>query len=147
MQRRCMDDSTCPIARSLDSVGDWWTLLIVRDAMLGIRRFSDFQRSLGLARNVLTARLKKLVADGVMTMAPAADGSAYQEYQLTEKGEALLPVLVAMRQWGERYLYGPDDPYTELVERGSGKALERIRVRDVDGVELGVGDLELVPVS
>src|SRR5260370_35389149 len=79
MQRRCLDDSTCPVARSLDSIGDWWTFLIVRDAMLGIRRFSDFQRSLGLARNVLTARLKKLVADGVMTMAPAADeiGRAY----------------------------------------------------------------------
>ncbi len=116
MQRRCMDESTCPIARSLDSVGDWWTLLIVRDAMLGIRRFSDFQRSLGLARNVLTARLKKMVADGVMTMAPAADGTAYQEYRLTEKGEALLPVLVAMRQWGERYLYSPGEPHPELVE-------------------------------
>src|SRR5258708_6294921 len=102
MQRRCLDDSTCPVARSLDSIGDWWTLLIVRDAMLGIRRFSDFQRSLGLARNVLSARLKKMVADGVMTMAPAADGTSYREYQLTEKGEALLPVLVAMRQWGGR---------------------------------------------
>ncbi len=55
MQRRCLDDSTCPVARSLDSIGDWWTLLIVRDAMLGVRRFSDFQRSLGLARNVLTS--------------------------------------------------------------------------------------------
>ncbi len=103
MQRRSLNDSTCPVARSLDSIGDWWTLLIVRDAMLGVRRFSDFQRSLGLARNVLSARLKKMVADGVMTMAPSTDGTSYQEYQLTKKGEALLPVLVAMRQWGERF--------------------------------------------
>jgi DNA-binding HxlR family transcriptional regulator len=147
MQRRCLDDSTCPVARSLDSIGDWWTLLIVRDAMLGIRRFSDFQRSLGLARNVLSTRLKKMVADGVMTMAPAADGTSYQEYQLTEKGEALLPVLVTMRQWGEKYLYKPGEPHSELVDRRSGKALEQIRVRDVDGQERGVEDLALVTAA
>ena len=147
MQRRCLDDSTCPVARSLDNIGDWWTLLIVRDAMLGIRRFSDFQRSLGLARNVLSARLKKMVADGVMTMAPAADGTSYQEYQLTEKGEALLPVLVAMRQWGERFLFAPGEPRQELVDRLSGKALETIRVRDVDGHDRGIGDLGLVSAS
>jgi DNA-binding HxlR family transcriptional regulator len=147
MQRRCLEDSTCPVARSLDSIGDWWTLLIVRDAMLGIRRFSDFQRSLGLARNVLSARLKKMVADGVMTMAPAADGTSYQEYRLTEKGEALLPVLVAMRQWGERFLFAPGEPHSELVERGEGKVLEKIRVRDVEGQELGVADLALATVA
>jgi DNA-binding HxlR family transcriptional regulator len=147
MQRRCLDDSTCPVARSLDSIGDWWTLLIVRDAMLGIRRFSDFQRSLGLARNVLTARLKKMVADGVMTMAPAADGTSYQEYQLTGKGEALLPVLVAMRQWGERFLFAPGEPHLEMVDRRSGKALEKIRVRDGDGRELGIADLGLMTAS
>jgi DNA-binding HxlR family transcriptional regulator len=147
MQRRCLDDSTCPVARSLDSIGDWWTLLIVRDAMLGVRRFSDFQRSLRLARNVLSARLKKMVADGVMTMAPAVDGTSYKEYQLTEKGEALLPVLVAMRQWGERFLFAPGEPHLEVVERGSGKGLEKIRVRDVDGRELGVADLGLVTTS
>ena len=147
MQRRSLEDSTCPVARSLDSIGDWWTLLIVRDAMLGIRRFNDFQRSLGLARNVLSARLKKMVADGVMTMAPAADGTSYQEYQLTEKGEALLPVLVAMRQWGERFLFAPGEPHPELIERVSGTRLEKIRVTDVDGRELGVADLALGTAS
>ena len=147
MQRRCLDGNTCPVARSLDSIGDWWTLLIVRDAMLGVRRFSDFQRSLGLARNVLTARLKKMVEDGVMTMAPAADGTSYQEYQLTEKGEALLPVLVAMRQWGERFLFAPGEPHPELVDRRSGKVLEKICVRDVDGRERGVADLGLVTAA
>ena len=135
------------MARSLDSIGDWWTLLIVRDAMLGVRRFGEFQRSLGLARNVLSVRLKKLVADGVMTLGPAADGTSYQEYVLTEKGEALLPVLVAMRQWGEQYLFEPGEPRQELVNRRSGKKLERIRVRDEDGQESGVADLRLVTVA
>ena len=147
MQRKCLDGSSCPVARSLDSIGDWWTLLIVRDAMLGIRRFSDFQRSLGLARNVLSARLKKMVADGVMTMAPAADGTSYQEYQLTEKGEALLPVLVAMRQWGAWFLFAPDEKHPELVDVRSGKPLEQIQVKNVDGEERGVADLGLVTAS
>jgi DNA-binding HxlR family transcriptional regulator len=147
MQRKCLDGSSCPVARSLDSIGDWWTLLIVRDAMLGMRRFSEFQRSMGLARNVLSVRLKKLVADGVMTMGPAADGTAYQEYVLTEKGEALLPVLVAMRQWGEQYLFQPGEPRQELVNRRSGKKLERLRVRDEDGQESGVADLGLVTAA
>jgi len=147
MQRRCLEDSTCPVARSLDSIGDWWTLLIVRDAMLGIRRFSDFQRSLGLARNVLSARLKKMVADGVMTMAPAADGTTYQEYRLTKKGEGLLPVLVAMRQWGERFLFAPDEKHPELTDVRSGKAVEQMRVRNVDGEECDVADLGLVTAS
>jgi DNA-binding HxlR family transcriptional regulator len=115
--------------------------------MVGVRRFSDFQRSLGLARNVLSTRLKKMVADGVMTMASAADGTSYKEYQLTEKGEALLPVLVAMRQWGERFLFAPGEPRPKLVDRFSGKALETIRVRDVDGRERGVADLGLVTAS
>jgi DNA-binding HxlR family transcriptional regulator len=144
VQRKSMSTSFCPAARSLDSIGDWWTLLIVRDATLGVRRFSDFQRSLGMGRNILSARLKKMVADGVMKMTPAADGTSYQEYQLTEKGEALLPVLVAMRQWGERYLFGTGEPHSKLVSRRSGKALEPMRVRDADGLELGVPDLELV---
>jgi DNA-binding HxlR family transcriptional regulator len=86
-------------------VGDWWSLLIVRDAFAGIRRFSDFKRSLGLARNILTTRLKGLVAQGVLTTEPASDGSAYQEYVLTDKGKALLPVMSALAQWGKAYLF------------------------------------------
>jgi DNA-binding HxlR family transcriptional regulator len=147
MQRKCLDDSTCPVARSLDNIGDWWTLLIVRDAMLGVRRFSDFQRSLGLGRNVLAARLKKMVADGVMAMTPAADGTLYKEYRLTAKGEALLPVLVAMRQWGERYLFAAGEPHSELIDRRLGKALEQMRVRDADGHECRVADVTLVAAS
>ncbi len=147
MQRRCLDDSTCPVARSLDSIGDWWTLLIVRDAMLGVRRFSNFQRSLGLGRNVLAARLKKMVADGVMEMTPAADGTSYKEYQLTAKGEALFPVLVAMRQWGERFLFAPGEPHSELIDRRLGKPLQQIQVRDAGGQECGVADVTLVGAS
>jgi DNA-binding HxlR family transcriptional regulator len=88
-------------------VGDWWSLLIVRDALAGKRRFGEFQASLGVARNILSARLRKLVADGVLKAAPAADGSAYREYRLTDKGRALHHVLAALQEWGERYCKTP----------------------------------------
>jgi len=94
-----------PWPRSLDTIGEWWSLLIVRDALSGVRRFSDFQKSLGLAKNILSARLKKLVACGIMEQVPASDGSAYQEYALTQKGRDLFPAIVALRQWGESYLF------------------------------------------
>src|ERR1700744_2645252 len=100
MRRTSLKTANCPVARSLDLIGDWWSLLIVRDAFRGLRRFSAFQKSLGLARNILTVRLRGLVADGIMQPVPAADGSAYHDYVLTPKGRDLLPVLLALRLWG-----------------------------------------------
>ena len=91
----------CPVARSVDLIGDRWSLLIVRDAFDGMRRFSDFQRSLGVARNILSDRLKKLVDAGILQTEAAAKGSAYQAYVLTPRGESLFPVVLALRQWGE----------------------------------------------
>src|SRR5216683_4914465 len=82
MRHKSFKANLCPVARSLDTIGEWWSLLIVRDALSGIRRFSDFHKSLGLAKNILSARLKKLVACGIMEHVPASDGSAYQEYAL-----------------------------------------------------------------
>src|ERR1700722_10444707 len=101
VKRTSFKDAACPIARSLDEIGDWWSLLIVRDAFLGVRRFGDFQRSLGMAKNILAARLRTLVAHRILETRPASDGSAYQEYRLTEKGRGLYTVIVALRQWGE----------------------------------------------
>lgn len=86
VKRTSLEDAPCPIARSLDTIGDWWSLLIIRDCFLGRRRFSEFQKSLGLAKNILAARLRTLVASGILEMTPASDGSAYQEYVLTPKG-------------------------------------------------------------
>src|SRR5437763_17222064 len=101
MKRKSLEAATCPVARSLDAIGDWWSLLIVRDAFLGKRRFGEFQKSLGLAKNILSTRLRKLVSHGVLEAGPASDGSAYQEYVLAENGRRLYIVLVALRQWGE----------------------------------------------
>jgi DNA-binding HxlR family transcriptional regulator len=90
--REKMKNETCPVARSVDIIGDRWSLLIVRDAFDGIRRFSDFQRSLGMARNILSDRLHKLVNSGILTMQSASDGTAYQEYVLTAKESVCSPL-------------------------------------------------------
>ncbi|CAI2929385.1 Uncharacterized HTH-type transcriptional regulator yybR [Serratia entomophila] len=100
MKRKSLEDAQCPVARTLDVIGEWWSLLIVRDAFDGVRRFSEFQKGLGMAKNILSTRLRTLVAHGVLEVVPASDGSAYQEYALTAKGRALFPVIVGLRQWG-----------------------------------------------
>src|SRR6202140_5917107 len=105
MRHKSFKANLCPVARSLDTIGEWWSLLIVRDALGGIRRLSDFQKSLGLAKNILSARLKKLVACGVMEQVPASAGSAYREYALTQKGRGLFPVIVDLGQGGEFFLF------------------------------------------
>ena len=91
-KRKSLRSDPCPVARALDVVGERWALLIVRDAFDGMRRFGEFQKSLGVARNILADRLQALVEEGIFTVAPASDGSAYQEYVLTSRGLSLSPI-------------------------------------------------------
>ena len=93
VKRTSFEEAACPVARSLDAIGDGWSLLIVRDAFDGLRRFGEFQKNLGMAKNILSDRLRTLTAHGILEAAPASDGSAYQEYVLTEKGRGLFPVI------------------------------------------------------
>ncbi|WP_436771338.1 winged helix-turn-helix transcriptional regulator [Yinghuangia sp. YIM S09857] len=133
VSRTRFDDAACPVARSVDAIGDWWSLLIVRDAFDGSRRFGEFQRSLGVAKNILTARLRTLVASGVLETVPASDGSAYREYVLTARGRALFPVVVALRQWGEDNCFSPGEEHSELVDREHGERLRPLEVLAADG--------------
>jgi len=130
----------CGVARPLDAIGDWWSLLIVRDAFDGLRRFGEFQKNLGLAKNILSVRLRNLVAHGIMDTVPASDGSAYQEYVLTEKGRGLFPLLVALRQWGEDFFFEPDEAHVVLVDRKAGLPVRKLELRSQDGRALGPGD-------
>ncbi|GGV58678.1 transcriptional regulator [Streptomyces longisporoflavus] len=145
--RTRFDDSECPVARSVDAIGDWWSLLIVRDAFDGSRRFGEFQRSLGVAKNILTARLRSLVAGGVLESVPASDGSAYREYVLTPKGEALFPVIVALRQWGEQNFFAPGEPHSQLVDRRHGRQLRTLEVLSADGRRLDPEDTAVHKVA
>ena len=106
----------CPVARSLDLVGDWWTLLIVRNALSGTLRFGDFQKGLGVSKSMLAERLQKMVHDGLLEIRPDPEGSAYSEYHLTEKGGRLRMVLMALRQWGEGNLFEPGEAMNVLTE-------------------------------
>ena len=140
MKRTSFAEDRCPVARAVEAVGDWWSLLIVRDAFLGKRRFGEYQTSLGVAKNILTTRLKKLVADGVLELVPAADGSAFREYALTRKGRGLLPVIAALGQWG------CEGSGYRLVDRKKGKAV-RLEFRSEDGRRLAPDDVQLAPPS
>lgn len=121
--RQRLSEDVCPVARSVDILGDKWALLIVRNAFDGMRRFGDFQRDLGVARNILSDRLRRLVDAGILQTVPASDGSAYQEYVLTDKGGALFPVIVALRQWAEGALFTPGEVHSTLVDKASGQPL------------------------
>ncbi|MFI6357743.1 winged helix-turn-helix transcriptional regulator [Streptomyces sp. NPDC050743] len=143
MRKTDLSGATCPIARSLSDIGDWWSLLIVRDALAGMTRFSEFQRSLGCAKNILSARLAKLVEREVLTLAPASDGSAYSEYRLTEKGKALRVPLVALRQWGEEFLFEPDEERLGLIDKRDGLPVAPLALRAQDGRPLGPDDVQV----
>lgn len=133
MRRISLRDAACPIARSLDEVGHWWTLLIVRDAFNGARRFSEFQKGLGLAKNILARRLRQLVENGVMELRPAATGGAYREYHLTDKGRGLRLVLIALWQWGEDNFFAADENMAIMVERATGQPIGRLKLTAQDG--------------
>jgi DNA-binding HxlR family transcriptional regulator len=145
VKRTSFEGAGCPIARSLDAIGDWWSLLIIRDALLGRRRFSEFHGSLGLAKNILTVRLRTLVDHGILKMAPASDGSAYQEYVLTPKGRGIFPILVALRQWSEEFDDHPEEIATIMVDRETGKPVRKLELHAQDGRLLTAADTVLKP--
>lgn len=147
MRRKSLSGAACPIARTLDVIGDWWSLLIVRDALRGKRRFSDLQKSLGVSKNILTQRLRTLVAQGILDTVPASDGSAYREYVLTPKGKDLFNVLVALGQWGQEHLDGSTSHRVAMVDRERREPPRKLELRARDGRLLGPGDTVMVKVA
>ena len=109
------------------------------------RRFGEFQKKLGLAKNILTVRLRALVDQGILKTAPASDGSAYQEYLLTPKGRGVFPILVALRQWSEEFDERPEEIATILVDREKGKPVRKLELHSQDGRLLSAGDIALKP--
>jgi len=121
MQLTSLADWNCSIARTLDVIGEWWTMLIIRDAFRGISRFDDFHASLGMARSVLTARLRKLTEQGVLERRAYSEHPPRYEYHLTDKGKALYPIMVSMVEWGDNWAQAPDGPPVVLVHDACGK--------------------------
>ena len=110
----------CSVAGALEILGEWWTFLVLRDAFLGVRRFEDFQRRLGIARNVLTTRLQTLVTHGILERRRYQERPERYEYRLTDKGLDLYPVLASLLQWGDRWTSQEGGPPVVLVHRGCG---------------------------
>ncbi len=150
MRRTSFTDMHCSIAQALEAVGEWWTLLILRDAFLGVTRFDDWQRRLGIARNVLSARLDTLVDEGILERRRYLEHPPRDEYLLTRKGADLAPVLDALRVWGDRYA-APDGPPVVLVHDDCGKAIRPVShcshcgerlARDLVHLEAGPGNAD-----
>src|SRR5881628_1316504 len=143
VKRTSFKGDACPIARSLEAIGDWWSLLIIREALFGLRRFGEFQSKLGMAKNILSARLRSMVDHGILKLAPASDGSAYREYVLTPKGRGIFPILVALRQWSEEFDERPDEIATILVDHDKGKPVRKLELHSQDGRLLSAADTVL----
>jgi len=142
MRRKSLADMPCPIARALDAVGEWWSLLILREAFFGVRRFDDFQAKLGIARNVLAARLKSLVATGLLEKRPLPDeGARRVEYRLTAKGKALRPVLLALAEWGNQW--DPKGPIVALENDRTGSAITLAAINLDDGAQVDPRDVRI----
>jgi DNA-binding HxlR family transcriptional regulator len=144
MQRTSFEGMNCSVAQCLEVVGDWWSLLIVRDAFLGVRRFDDFQARLGISRNILHRRLTKLVDDGVMERVPYQDNPPRANYRLTEKGRDLWQVLTAMRQWGDRWA-APAGPPLKMRHATCGRVVKAVAVCSHCGEPLSPRSLALEP--
>ncbi|NJD65330.1 MAG: helix-turn-helix transcriptional regulator [Chloroflexi bacterium] len=115
MRRTSFAEMECSVARTLEVIGEWWTMLVIREAFSGVRRFDDFQGRLGIARNVLAARLQSLVDHGVLERRQYHDRPPRCEYRLTEKGRDLYPVLIAMLTWGDKWPAGEAGPPLRLT--------------------------------
>jgi DNA-binding HxlR family transcriptional regulator len=145
MGRKRFSEMKCGIAQALEALGDWWTLLIVRDAFFGARRFGDFERSLGIAKNVLTARLQHLVEHEIFERVDVGSEGERFEYQLTAKGEALLTVLTALREWSDEWVFGRGNEPLIVRDRNTGRRIARLRVTNAEGAPLTRRDLRIEP--
>jgi DNA-binding HxlR family transcriptional regulator len=137
----------CSIARTLEAIGDRWSLLILRDAFYGVRRFEDFRADLGVARNILTDRLQKLVGRDILRRERYSDRPARFEYRLTEKGLELLPVILMMLKWGDKWASEQGPPPVTLVHTTCGQLTEPVVVCSHCGEELTRKNLRAHPAN
>ena len=144
MRNTSLANVRCSVARTVDVIGEWWTPLIVRDAFYGLRRFDDFQRSLGIARNVLSRRLDRLVTAGIMERQRYEERPPRDEYLLTEKGRDLFPIIASLMAWGDRWNAGEAGPPLLLVH-ACGKAGTLRATCDQCGEPMSLANIQPVP--
>ncbi len=143
MKLKSFDHMNCSLALTLEVIGERWTLLILRDAFFGRKRFEAFQKSLGVARNILTSRLNRLVDEGILEKRPVEAGRF--EYVLTPRGLELQPVLLSMTHWGDRHKAHEKGERVVFVERATGEPIAPMSVRSADGRVLRPRDVRAIP--
>lgn len=144
MRRKSLSATQCPIARSLESVGEWWSLLIIRDAFHGLTRFDEFQKSLNIAPNMLTRRLMTLVDGGLLEKRLYSERPPRYEYILTSRGYDLSPVLTTLLTWGNKH-FAPEGPSIQLADLETGHIAEPVVIDKVTGHEISALTHKLVP--
>jgi DNA-binding HxlR family transcriptional regulator len=142
VERKSFADMECSVAQCLEVVGEWWSMLVVRDAFLGVTRFDAFQQRLGISRNILQQRLARLVEAGVLSREPYSEHPLRYDYRLTDKGRDLWPVLTAMRQWGDRYS-APLGPPLVVTHKECGSSADALFVCGSCGERLGPRDMRV----
>jgi DNA-binding HxlR family transcriptional regulator len=143
MRRKSFAEMECPVARTLEVMGEWWSMLIIRDAFHGVRRFEAFQARLGIARNMLTRRLAALIDAGILEKRPYSAHPPRFEYRLTAKGRDLFPVLITLMNWGNRWAAPRKGPVVRLVHRTTGDEVAPILADAASGKALGPHDVTL----
>jgi DNA-binding HxlR family transcriptional regulator len=145
MRRTSFADMRCSIARSLELIGEWWTLLIIREAFFGSQHFGEFEAHLGIAPNVLSQRLTRLVEGGIFEVTSTSQSGKALAYKLTEKGRDLMPVIVALTQWGDKHEPAPEGPPVRIIERRNGEPITYMQPRSsVTGRALGKHEVTVV---
>jgi DNA-binding HxlR family transcriptional regulator len=137
----------CSVSRAMDAIGDRWSILLLREAYYGTKRFDEFQYYVGLASNILSARLKKLVDAGIMTRVPLPEHTGRYEYGLTEKGRDFLPTYLALKKWGDDWLAEPAGPQVVFNDRSSGRPISYPELRTAEGKPLRLEDIEVTAGS
>jgi len=144
MQRKTFRDMQCPIARSLERVGEWWSILILREAFYGITRFDGFQQNLDIAPNMLTRRLNALVEEGLLERRQYSERPPRFEYVLTECGRDFLPVMLSMLAWGNKH-FAPEGVSAHLVDKKSGEGVDPVLVDARTGVPVNFAHHVIAP--
>lgn len=143
VERKSFAGMHCSVAQCLEVIGEWWSMLIVRDLFLGISRFDDFQKRLGISRNILNQRLQGLVDAGVVDKVPYSEHPPRFDYRLTDKGRDLWPVVTAMRQWGDKYA-APEGPPLQVVHKACGHIAQAVPTCSACGQPIGLRDVRAV---
>ena len=145
MSRKRFKDMNCSIAQALEVLGDWWTLLIIRECFLGTRRFSDFEKHLGIAKNILSNRLQHLVENNILEKIEVQQRGSRYEYQLTAQGKDLYTTISAIRQWSDKWIMGKGNEPLLVKDSRTGKPIPAVKVLDSEGKVIQQQHLEIVP--